>query len=69
MDRRQIELQIRTVLITYRGERRRQDSEVMRTFRQRAEELLADLEGAVEAAPDLRARLDEVRREVNEAGD
>lgn len=67
MDRRQIELQIRIILVTYRGERHRADSEVMRTLRQRAEELLADLEGAVEAYPDLRARLAEARREINEA--
>lgn len=68
MDRRHIELQIRTILVTYRGERRHHHSEVMHGVRQRAEELLADLEGAVEAYPDLRARLAEVRREINEAG-
>ncbi len=65
MDRRhRIELQIRAVLITYRGERRRHDSGVMEEFRDRAEALLHGLDPLVERYPDLRQRLAEARLEL-----
>jgi hypothetical protein len=63
--RRRIELQIRAVLVAYRGERRRQDSNVMERFRERAEALLADLDPLVDGQPDLEQQLDDARRELD----
>jgi hypothetical protein len=63
--RRRIELQIRAVLVAYRGERRRQDSNVMERFRERADALLADLDPLVDGQPDLEQQLDDARRELD----
>ena len=65
MDRRQIEFQIRAVTVTYRIEQRRRDSPTMDAFRARARVLLDQLDEAVEPYPDLRARLEEARRELD----
>lgn len=65
MDRRRIELQIRTVVVTYRVEQRRRDSPTMEAFRVQARQLLDNLQEAVRPYPDLEARLDEVRQELD----
>lgn len=65
MDRRRIELQIRAVMVTYRVEQRRRDSPTMTAFRIHARLLLDGLDEAVRPYPDLQARLDEARRELD----
>jgi len=65
MDRRHIELQIRTVLVTYRAERRRRDSPTMDVFREQARLLLDDLNESARFYPDLQARLKEARQELD----
>lgn len=65
MDRRRIELQIRTVVVTYRVEQRRRDSPTMEAFRVAARQLLDNLAEAVRPYPDLQARLDEARQELD----
>lgn len=64
MDRRHIELQIRTVLVTYHAERRRRDSSTMNVFREQARLLLDDLDESVRPYPDLQARLEQARLEL-----
>lgn len=66
MDRRRIELQIRIVVVTYRVEQRR-DSPTMEVFRGRARRLLDGLHQAVRPYPDLQARLNEAREELDRA--
>ena len=65
MDRRRIELQLRAILLTYRVEHRRRDSSTMREFRERARALLDGLEEAVLPYPDLKAAVDDARRELD----
>lgn len=65
MDRRRIELQIRSVVVTYRIEQRRRDSPTMEAFRARAHELLDTLDDAVRLYPDLQARIEEARQELD----
>ena len=64
MDRRQIELQITIIRVTYRGEARRDSSATMSDFRQRARELLADVAPAAAVHPDLVGAIAELRREM-----
>jgi hypothetical protein len=61
---RRVELQIRSVLVSYRIEQRRTNSDVMREFRRRAEEIFAALEEHAEGHPDLLAQIAEARREL-----
>jgi hypothetical protein len=65
VNRRQIEMQIRAVVVTYRIEKRRRDAPTMDGFRNRARSLLDDLEPAVGPYPDLDARLREARIELD----
>ena len=64
MDRRRIELQLRAILVTYRVEHRRRDSSTMREFRERAHSLLDGLQAEVGRFPDLKAALDDARKEL-----
>ncbi len=66
MDRRRIELQLRIVLVTYRIERRRRDSQVMQAFRERGRAILEDLAAEVAAFPDLEKVLIEARAELSD---
>lgn len=66
LDRRRFELQIRTILVTYRGEKRRRDSETMREFRERALTILSGLEAEVAENAELAEVLAEARRELAE---
>lgn len=66
MDRRRIELQLRAIIVTYRIELRRRDSQTMEEFREHARSLLRSLEEDVQPHPDLQIALTEVRREVDE---
>lgn len=61
MDRRRIELQIRAVLVAYRGEQRRHDADVMDAFRARATSILDELEPLVTGDADLERRLEDAR--------
>ncbi len=63
MDRRQIELQIRIIRVTYRGEVRRHGSDAMHEFRARATELLRKVEPAAEE-PDLVEAISALRHEI-----
>ena len=65
MDRRQIELQIRAIVVSYRIERRRRDSPTLEGFRARAHTILDGLEDEAHRYPDLEARLVETRRELD----
>jgi hypothetical protein len=65
VDRRRIDLQIRAIVVTYRIERRRRDSQVMEEFCARARSILDGLEEEARRYPDLEARLVEARREVD----
>lgn len=65
MDRRHIELQIRAVMVTYRVEQKRRDSPTMEQFRRQARRILDELDTAVRRYPDLRASLEEARRELD----
>jgi hypothetical protein len=65
VDRRRIDMQIRSVVVTYRVERRRRDTPTMDAFRTRARRLLDDLREDVRPYPDLEARLREARRELD----
>ena len=53
MDQRRIEFQIRLILLTYRREDRRQDSPTMVAFRQRALQLLNELDSSAREYPEL----------------
>lgn len=64
MDRHRIELQIRAILVTFRGEQRRQNSQVMQQFRRRAAELIDQLQSDVDGQPDLEQQLDAARKEL-----
>jgi len=66
MDRRRIELQLRAIIVTYRIELRRRDSQMMEEFRDNAHSLLRSLEEEVQPHPDLQIALTEVRREIDE---
>ena len=52
-------------MVTYRVEQRRRDSPTMTAFRIHARLLLDGLDEAVRPYPDLQARLDEARRELD----
>jgi hypothetical protein len=65
LDRRRFALQLRAILVTYRTERRRRDSMIMGQFRQRARELLDELEEGVAVHPDLRRQVDAARAEID----
>lgn len=64
MDRRRIELQIRAVLLTYRIEARRRGPHTMEAFRERARSLLDAAETKIGSDPELQARLDAAREEL-----
>lgn len=64
MDRRRIELQIRTVVVTYRVEQRRRDARTMAGFRKRALSILDSLDEAAQPYPDLRTRINDARQEL-----
>ena len=66
MDDRRVRFQIEVVRVTYRIERRRRDSSTMEAFRERARAILRDVEPEALAKPELRARLVEARRELDE---
>ncbi|MEO7296137.1 MAG: hypothetical protein ABIZ57_08325 [Candidatus Limnocylindria bacterium] len=66
MDRRRIELQLRAIIVTYRIELRRRDSQTMQEFRDHAHSLLRSLEEEVQPHPDLQIALTEVRLEIDE---
>lgn len=68
MDPRRIELQIRIILVTYRGERRRLSSENMVEFRRHAIELLDQLDGGVRASPELATLYAAAREELHRDG-
>lgn len=68
MNRRQIDLQIRAVMITYRVELRRQDSPTMEAFRARAEAILESVALHAGPYPDIQAAIAEAREEVQGAG-
>jgi hypothetical protein len=63
VDRRQIELQIRIIRVTYRGEVRRSGSAAMQDFRARALVLIAEIEAAAREA-DLIEAIRALRREI-----
>lgn len=63
--RRRIELQIRAIVVSYRIEQRRRDSETMAGFRERASTILDGIEEDARRYPDLEARLVETRKELN----
>ena len=65
MDRRRIELQIRSVMVTYRAEHRRRDTPTMTAFRARAHQLLDGLDDAVRPYPDLEIVLADAREELD----
>ena len=65
MDRRRIALQIRSILIPYRVERRRRDTATMEQFRLRARRMMDALEESVEGDPELRKALVDARREID----
>ena len=64
MDRRRIDLQIQSVVVTYRAENRRRNSGTMIAFRARAHQLLDDLDEAVHPYPDLQLALADARQEL-----
>ena len=65
MDRRQVALQIRAILIPYRVERRRRDSATLEQFRLRARRMMDELEESVEGDPALQKALADARREID----
>jgi vacuolar-type H+-ATPase subunit E/Vma4 len=65
MDRRRIELQIRAIVVTFRAEKRRRSGEVMSGYRERAHELLNNMEESAREYPDLLERIQEVRIELD----
>jgi hypothetical protein len=64
VERRQIELQIRIVLVTFRIEQRRRDISTMEAFRDRARSILDALADDVRPYPDLEAQLRDAREEL-----
>ena len=64
MDRRQIELQIRAVVVTYRIERQRRDTPTMKAFRARARSILDQLDAEARDYPDLVERLRDARQQL-----
>lgn len=68
MDRRRIELQLRAILVIYRGEKNHRSAETMKGIRERAEILFRDLEASVEPYPDLKKRLADARHELDGQG-
>ncbi len=65
LDRRQIALQIRAILIPFRVERQRRDSATMEQFRLRAREMMDALDDSVGTDPELRKALDDARKEID----
>lgn len=68
LDKRRVALQIRAILVMFRAEERRPDSETMRDVRSRTRQLLDELEEAVQPYPDLQDELSEARRQVEAGG-
>ena len=66
MDRRQIEFQIRAVLVPFRVEERRRDLVTMERFRARALSILDQLEEPARPYPDLVEMLARARTEIAE---
>jgi hypothetical protein len=66
LDRRRLELQIRTILVTYRIEQRRTDSQVMDEFRRRADAIMQGLEADADGDPELLVRISEARTAIRE---
>ncbi len=64
MDRRDIELQIRIIRLTYRREARDDRSRTMEDFRRRAKVIIDDIAPEASVHPDLEADLADLRREV-----
>ena len=65
VDKRQVELQIRVVLVTYQVERHRRDASKMEAFRARARSILDTLDAEVRDDPDLAERLSKARQELD----
>jgi uncharacterized protein (DUF2461 family) len=65
LDRRRIELQIRAVLVAFRGERRRRDHRVMNEMRRRSHALLDEVETHLVRHPDLQQSLMDARAELD----
>ena len=65
LDRRRIALQIRSILVPFRVERRRRDSATMAEFRLRARRMMDALDESVEDDPELRKALAEARHEID----
>ena len=68
MDRRRIELQLRAILVIYRGEKNHRNAETMKGIHDRAEMLFRELEASVEPYPDLKERLADARHELDGPG-
>ena len=64
VDKRQVELQIRVVLVTYQVERHRRDASTMEAFRARARSILGTLDAEVGNDPELAERLREARQQL-----
>ena len=64
MDRRDIELQIRIIRLTYRREARDDRSRTMEDFRRSAKLIIDDIAPEASVHPDLEADLADLRREV-----
>jgi hypothetical protein len=69
VDERQVELQIRVVLVTYQVERHRRDASTMEAFRARARSILGTLDAEVRDDPDLAERLREARQQLETAAE
>ena len=68
VNRRQLELQIRAVVITLRYEQRRQDPATMAVFRERARVILDGIAGDVAGHPELQAAFDRAMAQVQPKG-
>ena len=68
MDQRRIELQIRIILVTYRGESRRLSSDTMVAFRDEGLRLLEGLGDDVRRYPELGAMHAAAREELSRDG-
>ena len=64
MDRRDIELQIRIIRLTYRREARDHRSRTLDDFRRRAKEIIDGIAPDASREPDLETALDDLRREI-----
>ena len=64
--RRHIDLQLRAIEVMYKTERRRQSEAALRIFRQRADEILAALEGRARPHGDLYSRVVALRQALTD---